>query len=142
MKRIVFLLITLFIISSCRKMWENFGDLPEVIHIVNNSNDSIGYYVDDRKYNPEFPHMYDSLPNPIKGVVVTIKPKGGFFDNIDFPNSYFSRFPDKKLKIYLFNNDTLNKYSWKEIRESSNYLRRYDLSRQDLDSMNWRITYP
>ncbi len=137
MKKILFLFVTLFFTNSC---WDIIVD--EQIYIENNSKDTIGYYVDQRKYNPAFPHMYDTLPNEVYGVIVPIKPKEGFYDDVDFVDSYFSRYPDKKTKIYLFSWDTLNEYSWKEVRESSKYLIRYDLSYHELDSMNWTITYP
>lgn len=136
MKKILFLLVILFITNSC---WDMVID--KQIYIENNSNDTIGYYDDTRRYNSDFPHMYDTLPNEVYGIV-KIKPKEGFYDDIDFVDSYFDRYPDKKTKIYLFNWDTLNKYSWKEIREKSIYLIRYDLSYNELDSMNWTITYP
>lgn len=84
--------------------------------------------------------MFDSLPN--YGHYVIVKPNNMFYYEILAPDQYFNSFPDKKGKIYIFSLDTLNKYSWKEIRESSNYLRRYDLSQHELDSMNWTITYP
>ena len=44
--------------------------------------------------------------------------------------------------FYVFSVDTLEKYSWEEIREGYKILKRYDLSMDDLDSLDWTITYP
>ena len=52
------------------------------------------------------------------------------------------RFGEKdSLMFFVFSVDTLDKYSWDEIREGYMVLKRYDLSITDLDSLNWTITY-
>ncbi len=130
------LLIVLLVLISCN--WEESG--VKAIYFYNNMVDTIAVTVDGRFYDSNNPNMFDSLPN--YGHYVIVKPNNMFYYEILAPDQYFNSFPDKKGKIYIFSLDTLNKYSWKEIRESSNYLRRYDLSQHELDSMNWTITYP
>lgn len=46
------------------------------------------------------------------------------------------------LSIFLFHADTLDKYSWKEVRDGYMVLKRYDLSLEDLKECDYSITYP
>ncbi|WP_298900883.1 hypothetical protein [uncultured Psychroserpens sp.] len=50
--------------------------------------------------------------------------------------------PSDTLSIYFFHPDTLSTYSWDEIRDDYNILKRYDLSIEDLQALNFRVTYP
>ena len=139
MNRLIYSMVaTLFIMNSCKFPESGF----KAIKIYNYSKDTIAYFSDERHYDPDYPSMFDDLPD--SGMhFVPIKPNGGmFYDEIFFPDAFFNNYPDKKTKIYLFNLDTLNQYSLKEIKKSSNYLKRYDLSQHDMDSLNWTITYP
>lgn len=138
MKNKLFVMFATFFLCSCNL---RFGDFVyESIMVKNNSSDTIAFFDDTRVYNPEFPSMFDELPDS-NIHYVPIKPNGFWIDDI-FMADYFDLFPDKKAKFYFFSMDTLRKYTWKEIKESHNYLRRYDLSKEDLDSLNWIVTYP
>ena len=136
MNRIISYLIMLLAFNSCR-FPESHG---RAIKIYNNTVNTIAYTNDERSYDPNNPHMFDSLPEI--GHYVEIEPNSMFYDEIFFPDVFFNNYPDKKTKIYIFSLDTINKYTWKEIREKSNYLRRYDISHHEMDSMNWTINYP
>jgi hypothetical protein len=46
------------------------------------------------------------------------------------------------LTMFVIHKDTLTKYSFEEIQEEYNILKRFDLSIGDLESQNWTITYP
>ena len=50
--------------------------------------------------------------------------------------------PLDTLSIYVFDEDTLNTYSWNQIKEGYKVLKRYDLSIDDLKRMNWNVAYP
>jgi hypothetical protein len=50
--------------------------------------------------------------------------------------------PEKKLSIYFFNSDTINFYEWSEIKKGYKIMKRIDLSVEELNVMNWTITYP
>jgi hypothetical protein len=54
----------------------------------------------------------------------------------------FKELPSDTLSIYFFNPDTLSKYSWEEIRENYKVLKKYDLSIQDLEKLNFKVVYP
>ena len=128
----------LLILNSCRLSEFDCKGL----RIVNNSNDTIAFFEDGRIYNPDNPTMFDMLPDYDKFHYVPIKPKGIYNDEIEFPEVFFNSYPDNKAKFYLFSMDTLNKYSYEEIKVGNKYIKRYDLGIHELDSMNWTITYP
>ncbi|UII31976.1 hypothetical protein LVD17_27185 [Fulvivirga ulvae] len=47
-----------------------------------------------------------------------------------------------KLRIYTFDLDTLKKYNWKEVIENDLYLKKVELSVDELEKMNWKVTLP
>ena len=137
-----FVIIFTFFLSSCC-----FFERPErrhqIIYIRNDSQIDIAFY------------PYSFLP--IGGCYPdTLLPKtniGRYCSKIE-PQHYEAWSPDLTVKdirdsykkdtliFFVFSVDTLNKYSWEEIREDYKILKRYDLSISDLDSMNWTIIYP
>jgi hypothetical protein len=50
--------------------------------------------------------------------------------------------PEDVLSIYFFNADTINQYEWSEIKQGNKVMERRELSLEDLQGMNWTITYP
>lgn len=143
----MFLLLLIFMVNSCRLsdvMNRNFQD----IKIINSSNIDIAFYPYSFipvswKYGEFYP---DTLlpPEDIGFYSVKISPMHS--------NTYTTRFETKNIRsrfgekdslmFYVFSVDTLDKYSWEEIRQDYKILKRYDLSISDLDSMNWTIIYP
>ncbi|MDO4880740.1 MAG: hypothetical protein Q3983_05620 [Capnocytophaga sp.] len=57
-------------------------------------------------------------------------------------NNILKNLPKDTLSIFIFNTDTLNKYSWEEIRRNYKILKRYDLSIQDLENLDYKVYYP
>ena len=49
---------------------------------------------------------------------------------------------DKKLRLYVFFQDTVKKHSWKEIIATKNYAKKYELTIPELEKTNWKIIYP
>ena len=54
----------------------------------------------------------------------------------------FDEIPSDTLSIYIFHPDTLLKYNWKTVIKDYNILKRYDLSFEDLEQLNWQVSYP
>ena len=50
--------------------------------------------------------------------------------------------PSDTLSIYFFHPDTLSTYDWSEIRNEYKILKRYDCSIEDLQNLNFKISYP
>lgn len=46
-----------------------------------------------------------------------------------------------KMYIWLFDKKVIDSIPWKEVIEKDLYLIRYDLTLEDLEEMDWKITY-
>ena len=69
---------------------------------------------------------------------------GGLFKKgecvaIDFSYRYKAK---DTLHYFIIDLDTLNTYSWEEIKEGYKILQRYDLGGRDIESLNYTIPYP
>lgn len=47
---------------------------------------------------------------------------------------------NKKLYIFTFDIDTLEKYQWKEITQKNKYKKRYAISLEELNRANWTVS--
>lgn len=64
------------------------------------------------------------------------------FDSWSTWEETIKKLPKDTLSIFIFHTDTLNKYSWEEVRDGYKILKRYDLSLEDIKSLNYKIPYP
>ena len=139
------LLLLLFMLGSCRELF----DIPNFQHItfVNNSDTYVSFYpysftlatLDYGRFYPD-----TLLPPADTGYRKKVLPMNSCSLTIRIEEKDLKESPNRKelLMFYVFSVDTLEKYSWEEIREGYRILKRYDLSMDDLDSLNWTITYP
>ncbi len=123
--------------------------------IINNSPDSIYYdysfnYPDTGlpeispilKGEVEINHKKQSINN-FDGYHQGIKP----YDTLvlrymgDFEQSVKDN-PHKKLLIFIYDTDTIQKYTWEEVRKENKIMKRYELTVQELKQSNWTIIYP
>jgi hypothetical protein len=47
----------------------------------------------------------------------------------------------RPIMLFFFSRDTIDQVPWEKIRSEYNILKRYDLSKSKLDSLNWTIEY-
>jgi len=47
----------------------------------------------------------------------------------------------RPIMLFFFSRDTIDQVPWEKIRLKYNILKRYDLSKSKLDSLNWTIEY-
>ena len=132
-----FLLLSVLLLLSACIMEEEYA----FIDFYNDSMDTIAYLREQRVFNPDIPNMFDSLPNDNKDVKM-VYPNCYYHDDIILPLSYIKNFPDRKMIIYILNYDTLRKYEWNVIRDSSYFIRRYKFSLDDLMNMDCTLRFP
>jgi hypothetical protein len=92
------------------------------------------------KTDPQWVGPYNSLPwsenglNPNETKVIRLRGswEDCFADNI----------PSDTIMVYIIDADVLENVYWDTIVKNYMILKRYDLSLQDLEDMNWTITYP
>ena len=138
------LILSVFIVlvslaSSCKKNKE-VGD--ELI-TVNNSDHKIRVIINFNYPDTNFVSLRECL-----GCVTSIEPNSSY-QHFYFPNNKYGwkdRISENNihntLTMYVIHGDTLLNNTFEEIQEDYNILRRYELSVEELESMNWTITYP
>lgn len=135
------LLISFLIINICSQCEKNYTGKSYVINIVNKSGHNIGYYfATGGEYGTYYP---DSLPESNEYIVYDMNKvlHPGYESHLNW-ESFFQELPYDTLSVFIFHTDTLNKYSWNEVRERYLILKRYDMSLDDLNQNNFTITYP
>ncbi|UZD37510.1 hypothetical protein OL230_06490 [Capnocytophaga ochracea] len=138
MKKVLVTSIFLFFLSCIPKM-----DIIYPIYIYNNSEKPIGFYIPaGGEYGLPYPDTL--LPNTDNYIYNReIRPKKHLQqDSWRKWKDVLKSFPKDTLSIFIFSTDTLNKYSWEEVRRDYKILRRYDLSIQDLELLDYKVYYP
>ena len=125
--KIAFVIMLTFLIG-CPGIGEPTGD--STIEIVNNSDESIDFYVDS---------SYVLRKNsPFSNLQLYIKPKS----SKKFHSWWLSEFRTfSSLYLFIFDLNVLDTVPWDSIRKYELYWRE-KLTKAKLDSLNWTITYP
>lgn len=69
---------------------------------------------------------------------------GQQFANHDRPrywDTFFNRLEDKKARLFIVEKDSVDKYGWKTIFSKNIYNKKYFITLEKLDSLNWQIEY-
>lgn len=131
MKKVTnFLLLGIFVIiiftmTAC----PDRADINMAIWLLNKSKKDVFVYVALGQMNNPCP---DTLLAIQKYGLVLEKNKP-YLDSFTIPTC-------DTMRIFFLDLDTINKYSWEEIRKENNILKRYDLSASDARKRT--ITYP
>ena len=134
MKRLYLTLISIFF-SGC-ELYMDKGE--DVLYIENNSTYTISVYPAKLGFDFLYPDTLITMkykPNTLE------KLKTSRFGTGDWQED-FKSFPKDTLSIFIFSTDTLNKYSWEEVRRDYKILKRYDLSYEDCKLLKFRVPYP
>ena len=124
--RLLVLGISLFSFMAC-------GQLPD-FGFCNNSDCDVNYVIIRR------PREHPDTVLPIKedwpfGEMVLQK-KGGC------TGRWFNVHEELVVHFYVFDPDTVNVYSWDELRAGNKYLKRYDLYWKDFYPLKHNVSYP
>ena len=111
-------------------------------YIVNNADYPIGFYIADGGLCGTF--YPDSLPETDEYVAYDLSkiPHLGYKPHYSCWEEYFKDQPFDTLSVFIFHTDTLNKYSWEEVRDGYKILKRYDLGKDDLENLHHQLVYP
>ncbi len=80
----------------------------------------------------EYPRNISNLVFPDSSNIISIWTFRGW-------NKYFKK--NKFLYLYIFDEDTLSTYSWDTIRSQKKYLKRIDLTFEDIKQSKWVLVY-
>lgn len=132
-------LITLLLFISCFAGTCNKPFMAESVYSIwlkDNSGKGFSFLVSKVYPDTLIPDNY----NGIRGVPANDKIPYDFHERKW--SDVFENLPADTLSIFIFSNDTLLLYNWQQIRAEYKILKRYDLSRQDIEARNYTITYP
>ena len=134
-------LLSILLITVCSKCEKAAMDYSYEINLINNAEHSIGYYfATGGEYGTFYP---GSLPETNEYVIYDISKvlRPGYESHLEWKD-FFQALPEDTLSVFIFHTDTLNKYTWEEVRDNYMILKRYDLSLEDLEQLDFTITYP
>lgn len=55
--------------------------------------------------------------------------------------TFFEKCKDKKARLYIIAKDSVDKYGWDKIYEKGIYNKKYLMTIEDLNKIDWEITY-
>jgi len=123
------ILLLVFCSTGCEKL----ADHTNFIRIHNYTNDTVqayaGYDYPDTMLCVEKPRLVMIYPNTQDG-------------GLESKTDWKDKLQSDTLIIFLLSKDTVDTYSWEEIKNDYKILLRYDLSINDLENQNWTIIYP
>ena len=101
-------------------------------------------YIENKSSIPIYYQVSFNYPDTT--LVNEIRPPGGNFVGVnsketDNGGSTYFVYNDT-LQYFIFSADTIEQKTWEEVKANGSYLKRYTFSRQDLEMLNWTITYP
>ena len=133
--RTVYIIFIFLLLFSCE--WP-YMDKVDPLYIKNKSYHTISIYPARRGFDFLYPDTSITLkykPYPLESFLSTNIDSDNWEEEIEF-------LPKDTLSIFIFSTDTLNKYSWEEVRRDYKLLKRYDLSIQDLELLDYKVYYP
>src|SRR5688572_20755122 len=131
----VWLILVLICSNSCEDFY--------AVTIENHSDQHIKFYVTMPWSHFQYPDTL--LPaQEIHPIELLPSKSTHYYTGLPGPpwEEIFKRLPADTLSIYIFDADTLSAHPWNVIRSQYNILKRYDLSLQDLQSLDFVVMYP
>ncbi len=117
-------LVFLLIAVDCREHYT-------YLNIANKTSNKLYVYCDATS-----PQVKDTIivkTTNHRGILEEVRAKGEYKIYI-FPDSWESAFQLKDtIRIFVFHADTVDKYPWEVIRKEYKILKRYDLTKKDVD---------
>ncbi len=142
MKKLLFILCV-FLFTQCEKL---VMDREYSLTLKNNSDFSIIYFT-GVNINP-LPAVYpdttlyvDSFSMEPTIIVSPGEIKYLIRSGVHLSNT-IKELPADTLSIYLFHIDTLKNNTWSDVRDGYKILKRYDLSLEDLEYLDYKLSYP
>lgn len=124
--------------SSCRK---DSSDCHHNIYFKNNSEKTIYF-----KASYNYPDTQIVDPKPYMGSELNRLLPNENGSPLNHSSCYEQEFKNRiesdTLIIFVFDSQVLESTSWETVKQDYLILKRYDLSLQDLQNMNFKLTYP
>ncbi|SHF88687.1 hypothetical protein [Flavobacterium defluvii] len=142
----ILLIFILLNFCSCDKLdtreliVKNSSD--KIIYSILSENDSMNdsgfYYEYQDNFNESKRGDYDApfvFEEIMRGKMIANSDRPRYWDN------YFQKLEDKKARLFIVEKDSVDKYGWKTIFAKNIYSKKYFITLEKLDSLNWQIEY-
>ena len=139
--RYLFFVLILFVFTQCEKFPM---DRRYSLYLKNNADYPIVYFT-AININP-LPSVYPDTTLRSDSLLMEAKIQSG--ENMDLwardvrIKDLFDDLPGDTLSIYLFHIDTLKNNTWADVQAGYKILKRYDLSLEDLEHLDYKLNYP
>ena len=128
------LLIPILMGGSCENDDENCHDR---IYFLNKTSSTLYIKKEDSailsSYCP-YNNSHKALPNENNNTA--------FFNVFSGRSDCYENTLKDTLYVFIFEEDVLANHSWADVVDKNLVLQRYNLSLQDLQKLNWQISYP
>lgn len=143
MKKIILILNTfiLLVLTSCS--YQNTDNCHQVLTFVNNTNNHLyvslsGEYPNNEAYKNEVNPLLDPPNSKIEALEKNNHVLSG---KNCYEVTYRDYIKSGIMMVYVFDGSTLEAKGWDYIKANNLVLKRYDLTLEDLENMNWTIMY-
>ena len=126
---------TLLLSANCCKNKDNCHDTI----FIKNSSDKAIYFDKSYRYPDTIPHNDGVVSEPSIYRVEKSSEKQSITRGC-YEGKMNSSYP--KIMFFIYDAQILENTPWDTIAKKNMVLKRYDLSLEDLQRMNWTITYP
>jgi hypothetical protein len=142
--KIISIIFATIVLTSASKCEFTMEDNKYPWYVMNQANYSIKSYLAFGYYDFS-PTAYPDTILPINNHIgmnnVESNEKQLVWESVN-KEDLIKSLPLDTLSVFIFHADTLDKYTWEEVRDNYKILVRYDLSLQNLQLLNYTITYP
>jgi hypothetical protein len=136
MKKIILFIVPVFFLTTCG----NFDGTDYRLKIKNNTAKYLYYYdiftYPDTSFGavniPEVKDNYQIKPNSERSIPT----------QVSWERIFEKELRSDTLSIFIFDEDVINNIPWDTIRKNYLILKRYDLSYEDIDKLDWTISFP
>jgi len=135
MKLILFIAIFLTL-TGCPDKYK----YPDYILEIKNTSTKDLVYNYDKLYPDTL--LWDESPFSELNIEQLIIPAKSIEEIGFFDDQFSGMAQGQKIRLFLFDREIIDTNPWDTIRNNYLVLRRYDLSIEDLNQLNWVITYP
>lgn len=134
MKRLLFFVLCLLLISSSCK-----DETEQKLRVKNNSDKTIYY-----DWSSSYPDSSIYIGNPTANSYrCKVNAKSISNSAYTSPNkNYFGSRDMDTMIIFIFDAELIEALSWDSVKSKGLVLKRYFLSLDDLEEMNWIVNYP
>lgn len=129
MKMNILIILSLMLCGAC---CQKLVDHVYSIKVQNDGNDTLLFY---ESYNYPDTSIVQNKP-----ILTRVYPHD--YSYIDSKKEWKEVLPKDTIVVFILSKDTVDQYSWDEIRNDYKILKRYDLSIQYLENNQWTIKYP